>query len=94
MEKAKSPESDKSAALRHHTASTPGPTAVTDPVFRAGAPFFDAEDLVQANTRWSDASRQMACRSTAPLPRPDSLVLASTVHRRRRWPSRRFVLPC
>jgi transposase len=41
------PEPDKSAALRERHALNPRPDAVTDPVFRAGAPFFDAEDLVQ-----------------------------------------------
>jgi transposase len=47
MAKAKPPEDDKTAALRARHALNPRPEAVTDPAFRAGAPFFDARDLVQ-----------------------------------------------
>ena len=47
MDKAKSAEADRSAALRERHALNPRPDAVTDPVFRAGAPFFDPDDLVQ-----------------------------------------------
>jgi transposase len=37
----------KLAALRLHHALNPRPQGVTDPVFTAGHPFFDARDLVQ-----------------------------------------------
>ena len=47
MAKTDPPEPDKSAALRERHALNPRPDAVTDPVFRAGAPFFDPDDLVQ-----------------------------------------------
>jgi transposase len=47
MPKPTPPEDDKSAALRAHRALNPRPETVADPAFLAGAPFFDARDLVQ-----------------------------------------------
>ena len=41
------PRDDKLAALRSHHAANPHPDTVTDPVFTAGDPFFDARDIVQ-----------------------------------------------
>lgn len=46
MNAADSP-ADKVAALRRHHALNPRPQAVSDPAFKAGNPFFDANDLVQ-----------------------------------------------
>lgn len=41
------PDDDKEASLRRHHGLNPRPGEVTDPLFRAGDPFFDARDLVQ-----------------------------------------------
>ena len=47
MPTANPPKDDKPAALRARHALNPRPATVTDPDFLAGAPFFDAQDLVQ-----------------------------------------------
>jgi len=41
------PGAAKRTALRDHHGLNPHPESVTDPVFAAGGPFFDARDLVQ-----------------------------------------------
>ncbi len=47
MPQPQSQQDDKRAALRVQHALNRRPEAVSDPVFRAGAPFFDPRDLVQ-----------------------------------------------
>lgn len=41
------PDNDKTTFLRRHHALNPRPEGVTDPAFRSGDSFFDAQDLVQ-----------------------------------------------
>jgi len=49
---------EKVAALQVHHALNPRPSAVTDPAFTAGVPFFDPRDLVQVKYEMLRRARQ------------------------------------